>query len=479
MSGQASGRDCPSDEMLAGWIEQRLSERVRQEVERHVAGCAVCADVAAALLPPGEATLARRIATAPTARQAPVVRVSARRESARALRWAVAAALVIATAALAYTAVDAALGRMRTELARRASLALGEPVVIGRLGLGLTPDLRGLVLRVRDVRIGGEDGLSADGLELSLSLAALAARSIDVRHIRLLGPLINVSATPPGGAPLKVGHVGGANAVAAALGIAPVEIVDGTLIAGGAGGTLRIEHLEGTATPDGPRLVLAFAGTSAGGNLHLDGEIPAATTSGQLAVSLGGRALDVAQLPFTRDHLTGHADLTATLSGTTEAPMIQGRAVVHDGRARGWNPLPQALAALGGGAVPADMAGATGPDLAFDELRLVVVHTARGWRIPRLYASAPGFVVDATTIRLHEDQAIDGSGSVRLAAPLAALVIAAEPSLATRREDDGGLTVPITLAGSLAAPRLTPVVTAPPGGNPPADRGEERPSVAP
>jgi hypothetical protein len=475
MNGHASDRECPSDELLAGWIERRVSDTERDANEQHVASCATCADVAAASLPATEDTLARRVAEpAPVAAVQPSTRRSAPiRGRPPRTRWAVAAGLVLATAALAYAALDAGLGRVRDEISRRASAALGEQVTIGRLGLGLSSDLRGLVIRVRDVRVG--DDLSAEGIDLRLSLAALASRTLDVQRLRLLGPVIHVGG-PPKNAAAKPGRVGGANAVAAAVGTAPLEIVDGTVVAAAADGTLQVDHVNGTASPNGPRIDLALNGTSAGGTVTVDGSIPAGP-SGDVSVDLAGQGVDVGQLPFVRDRVSGRADLSIALAGTMDAPVIQGRAVVRGGRARGWNPLPQTLAALGA-EVPPDISGATGPDLAFDELRVVVLRNAQGWKLPRLYASAPNFSVDASAITLHPDQSLEGTGNVQLAATLAAVAIAAVPSLDGHRDEGGVLTLPITIGGTLAAPELTPVVAAPPPAEEPAD-GASPPNAAP
>jgi hypothetical protein len=466
MNGHAPERECPSDELLASWIERRVSGVERDAIEQHVASCATCADVASASLPASEDTLARRVAEpVPVAAVHPSMRRSAPvRGRPPRTRWAVAAGLVLATAALAYAALDAGLGRVRDELSRRASAALGEPVTIGRLGLGLSSDLRGLVIRVRDVRVG--DDLSAEGIDLRLSLAALASRTLDVQRLRLLRAVIRVGG-PPKNAAAKPGHVGGANAVAAAVGTAPLEIVDGTLVAAAADGTLQVDHVNGTALPNGPRIDLALSGTSAGGAVTVGGSIPAGP-SGDVAANLVGQGVDVGQLPFVRDRVSGRADLSIALTGTTDAPVIQGRAVVRSGRARGWNPLPQTLAALGA-EVPPGIGGATGPDLAFDELRVVVLRNSQSWKLPRLYASAPGFSVDASAITLHPDQSLEGTGNVQLAAALAAVAIAAVPSLDGHRDESGALTLPITIGGTLAAPELTPVVTAPPPAEAPAD----------
>ena len=454
MNGYASDQACPSDELLASWMERRVSADERDAIERHIAGCATCADVTGAALAPAEEPLARRVAEAPPARRSLISRSSAVPRRSPATRWAVAAGLVLATAALAYAALDAGLARVRDDLARRASVALGEPVVIGRLGVGLTPDLRGLVLRARDVRVGGDDGLAAEGIEVRLSLAALAARTVEIERIRLLGPVIHVGGAASAGSGVRAGHIGGKNAVAAALGTAPLEIIEGTLVADLPGAALRVEHVGGTATLDNSRVQISLAGSTAGGSVTVTGDIPA-DTSGELSLAFSGNGLDVAALPFTRDRLTGNADLLLWMGGTTDEPTVRGRTLVRNGRAHGWSPIPQMLSAIdGGGAVQAAFPALLEPDLVFDELRVTFIKAVQGaWGIPRLYATGAGFTVDGTVL-IRRDQNVSGTGTVQLAAPLAAAVVAASPALAAASTDDRTLTLPIAVTGSLAAPRL-------------------------
>jgi len=70
------------------------------------------------------------------------------------------------------------------------------------------------------VRVGGDDGLAADGIEVRLSLTALAARTCR-SSASGSSPVITSAAPRPQAASAHAGHIGGANAVAAALGTAP------------------------------------------------------------------------------------------------------------------------------------------------------------------------------------------------------------------------------------------------------------------
>src|SRR5207247_9769024 len=100
---------------------------------------------------------------------------------------------------------------------------------------------------------------------------------------------------------------------------------------------------------------------------------------------------------------------------------VRGRALVRQGRAQGWNPLPQALPAIdGSAAVQAAFPGLAEPDLVFDELRVTFIKAVLGaWAMPRLYATGAGFTVDGS-VQINRDQNVSGTGTVQLAAALPA-----------------------------------------------------------
>ncbi len=441
MNGPATA--CPHDELLARWMENRVSDEERGALEDHVAGCAACADVTAAVLAPANQTLARRVADAPAtmgARPSPG-------------RWAIAAGLVLAAAALGYGALDVGVARMRDGIAHRASVTLGQPVVIGRLAFGVSPTT--LTVRVREVRVGGDDGPSADAIDARLSLAALAGRSLEVESLRVFGPVIHLGGTADGGA--HVGRAGGTNVVAALLntkrvGPAPVEIVEGVLLVDVGDTQLRIDHVGGTVKRGDSGVQIALSGSTAGGTVSVNGALTAAP--GGLSLSFTGHGLDVGALPLAHDRVSGTADLLARLSGTTDAPQIAGRALIRHGRVRRWNPVREALSQLdGSGAIQAAFPALRETDLVFDELRLVVAKTPGGWWAPRIYATSAAATVGAL-VRTDAEQRLEGTGTIRMVAPLAAVVASTVPSLATARADDLTLTLPIAVSGSLLAPRV-------------------------
>jgi hypothetical protein len=428
MIGQLTPGTCPIADALGAWIEGRGDAAERAAIEHHIASCNRCADVVAAALPLDDGTVVTAAAT-------PVA--TARPQRRRAARWAIAASLLVATAALAYGAIGMLAGRARTELARRAGIALGQPIVIGGIHLALARDLTSLELRLRDVRIGDTDLTTVDGLELTVPLASLAARAPAVSLLRVIGLVIHLGADNPGarGGIRAGGHH---NAVAAAIGTTPLEIVESTLIVDTAGGpSLRFEHLAGTTAPTDGRLQVALDATIAGGTVHAQGEL-ALADAGPISLTIAGRQLTVATLPYLQGRLSGTADLELTATGTLGAPMFGARALVRGGRAVGWNPLPQLA----------------GNDLVFDELRIAADSGPHGWRVPQLYVTSAGLVAGAS-LEIGAARDLHGTGTVRLPATLAAALIDTAPTLAARRDDDQTLTLPLAIAGTLDAPRIT------------------------
>lgn len=441
MIGPLEERDCPSADALAAWIEGRGDADARTAVEEHVAACDTCSDVVAAALPADadstEASASPRTPF-PAGRRWPG-------------RWAIAATLAVTTAALGYGAVSAVVDRARVELARRATEALGQPVAIGRLRVTLTRGLDALEIRLGDVRIGDAAATTAEDIVARVPLASLAAGAPVVSALRLVGPVMHFGAASPVTRP---GHAGGRhNAVAAAIGTAPLEIVEGTLLIDAPGAPpLAIEHLSGTTTPSDGVLQIDLRASSAGAPMRAEGTLSLAD-DGPLSITIVAQRLPVSALPYADGHLSGSGEFSVRVSGTVHDPVFAGRALVRDGRAVGWNPLPGALAGIAPeGAAVAPPSG--GGDLVFDELRVIVEPSPGGWRVPRLYGTGAGLVVGAS-FEIGAEHTVHGEGSVRIPAAAVNALVAAHPSLASLRDADGALTLPIVIAGSLDAPRLT------------------------
>src|SRR5207253_2014938 len=81
-------------------------------------------------------------------------------------RWAVAASVLLVTAAAAYGAMGLLAERARIALERRAGAALGEPVAIERLHLAFARDLRGVEVGLDGICIGEKEPITADAIRL-------------------------------------------------------------------------------------------------------------------------------------------------------------------------------------------------------------------------------------------------------------------------------------------------------------------------
>lgn len=460
MIGPHSERDCPDVEALAAWSEGRGRAIERAAIERHVAECGTCADVVAAALPPDERALAARVTTSGD-------RVIARTRAAVA-RWAVAATLIVATAALAYTAVGVVVDRARVEIARRATRAIGEPVTIARMRVGVAHDLGSLELRLGGVRIGDTDATTAETVALSVPFASLVAREPAISRLRLVGAVIHLgpeSARAQGGL-----RIGGANTVAVALAAAPVEIDEGTLIIGApATPPLRLDHVSGTTTPVDGRVQASLSASLAGATVSVEGTLPLDDTT-PISITIAGHQVAMASVPYTPGHLTGTADLSIRVTGTARAPIIAGRVFVQGGRIVGWNPLPDLLhGSAAAGALAAVSPQLAGADLGFDELRAVFLSEPHGWRIPRIYVTSAGLTAGAI-LGVDVDRRIDGNGTLRMPPEITTALVATMPALAAIRAEDRTVTVPITIGGSADAPRISVAFdrAAPPPTPPPA-----------
>ncbi len=444
MTGTSADRECPDEETLAAWIEGRDSSATRAAVERHVASCRACLDTVAAVLPPADEAAERR---------ATIAAAAAERARPGGARWAIAASVLLATAALAYGAVGFVAERARVELERRAATALGEPVAIERLHFALTRDLRGIELGLDGICIGDKDPITADALQLTVPLASLAAGTPTVSRLRVAGLVIRIATAPaaPGG-----GRLGGRpDPVVAAVGTTPLEIVEGTLVLDVPGAALHFDHLAGTTTPADGRVQVALDGVIAGGTVHAEGEF-ATDAAGPLSLTIGGRGLTTGALPFVQGRISGTADLLVRITGTVGAPAIAGRALVRGGRAAGWNPL-QLLLARGetAGAIAAHVPQLTGADLVFDELRVAASSTPDGWRVSRVYVTSGGVVAGAS-VDISGARELHGDGSVHLPAALTTALLDVAPGLAALRDQDQTLTVPIVIGGTVDAPQIAP-----------------------
>ncbi len=440
-------RECPSDEQLAAWIEGRGPETARDALAAHVAACHACADVVATAMPLDERPVAERVADVSTASAASTA--PARR---RTLRWAVAASVLLATTAAAYAALDIARTRARDTLAARASAALGQPVTIGDVGLALRDRGRTIELRLREPRVAGGDAFAATDVAVQVPLASLVARAPEVSRVVMAGATIVLRATGDEG---RFGlRVGGANAVAAVLAGAPFELIDSTVRIESTTATVQLQDVGGTTTPGAEGIAITLAATLGDAHVTIDGNL-AIDDTGPLALTIAARDTPSGTLPWITGRVAGTADVFLRISGTPREPVFAGRLLVREGRAHGWNPVARVLGPEGTTAIRVAAPDLAGDDLRFDELRVVFASSPDGWRIPRVFVTNAAFVAGAS-LQIGTGATLTGEGTVQLSPPVAAAVVNAVPALADARDAGDTLTVPFTVSGSLAAPRIVP-----------------------
>jgi hypothetical protein len=457
------GLQCPSDGELVAFVEHRADPEARDALEQHVAGCASCADLVAAVMPPDEEPVAARVGLPDRESEPSTGRASLR-------RTALAAGLVLATAAVAYGAIEMVLRRAGEEVARRATEALGQPVTVGRIGLGLGDGLRALRIHAHDVRTAAPGDLAAVDVQVTVPLASLVDREPVVTSIRLVGATLRLAsgAADTGGS----GRGGGANAVAALAAAAPLEIVEGALTIAMPETSLEVQHLNGMISPSDGRLAVVLSGVIAGGTVTAEGEL-ASDANGTMSLTIGGRDLALAALPGTQGRITGSAELQLRVTGSLDAPTIAGRTLVRNGRFLHWNPLATLLMQPeSSGALAALSPNLGGADLGFDDLRAAFTSAAQGgWQFSRLHVATAGIIAGAT-VRVAPDRTLTGSGTIRVPPPVANALVAGTPA-APVRDADSSLTFPFRVAGTTDRPAAVPTLerAAPPVETPLAPAG--------
>jgi hypothetical protein len=429
---------CPDDEILAGFLEDRLDPAAREAVEEHVAACATCLDVVAAALPSSEAAVPAAdlpSSAAPTPR---VHEMRPRRARALGRGFAIAAMLTLVVGGSAgYFGGRLAIDAAREALARRVTEQLGVPIAIGGIGASVDADLRTIAIRLVDLRLGALDTIGA--IEARVPLASLTSATPPIERIRLERPFFHIRTDE------TLADAGTPLAIAAA---APaIELIDGTFLLELPGeAPLRIEGLSGTTTPRGERTDITLAGRSAGGRVSLRGTV-AGDPRPSVHLRIGGTGLAADAIPQLR--ASGRVDLTLDVDGTPAAPRVAGRALLTDGRFVDWNPLA-AVAARAAALAPAASLPVGGA-LDVDSLRLVFAVRDGRWRAPRVRLERAGLVVSAA---LRGDTAghVSGHGVGQL--PPASPAGVTPPEGAAPTAD--ALAVPFTVGGTLAAPVVTP-----------------------
>jgi uncharacterized protein involved in outer membrane biogenesis len=155
-----------------------------------------------------------------------------------AIGLGVALVLLAVALGLAAANLETWINRNRDALADRAQARLGRELSFGEVGIGLAA---GLVVRVADLRIGGdpafskEDLLRAEAVEVRVKLLPALFGKLEVGRVVLRKPSIHVIRTERGLSTDSLGAAGGAPGRAASGGGAPalwvslVDVRDGTI----------------------------------------------------------------------------------------------------------------------------------------------------------------------------------------------------------------------------------------------------------
>ena len=310
---------CPDAEALAAYVESRLDDPTGAAVERHVASCGHCLDVVAAVLE----TTAAAEQTAPRVSAPP--RAAADRPRRRGiLRGAIAAGLAfVVTAAVAYGAVQAALHALAAAIAGRATVAIGEAVNLGGVRITLDRDVLHVALDHLTIGDAGRGRSSADSVELSLALAALARGRVDVARVRIVGATMRFDLSARSAAPRRR-SAHDLERLAVAATIAPVELVDATIVLDVAGAApVRVERVGGTITPEGANVRIALTGTFRGGELSARGTI-GTTPAAAVDLELRSRGVDARTLPLATlgAPTDGGGDVALRVAGPLAAPRV-------------------------------------------------------------------------------------------------------------------------------------------------------------
>jgi hypothetical protein len=219
---------------------------------------------------------------------------------------------------------------------------------------------------------------------------------------------------------------------------------DGTpfVVEGVAGGIAR--------TTGGARL--AFRGRAANGDLDLVGTMTG--DDRDVALTIGGRGLEAAELPLLRAGLRGTVDLSLEVRTVGGDVRVDGRISVRDGALLGRGPaaLPQ-VSAESRAALLARDAAFGGADLPFADARAMFAWRSRAWRLQRLYLTTHGAIAGGRA-HVAADGTLRGHGTLRIPADVVADLAPHEPALAEFRDAGGTATLPLSLGGSIGEPTV-------------------------
>ncbi len=438
---------CPSDVLLAAFVEHGLTGARLAAVESHVAACATCLDVVSACL-----TASPEPVTAVRADVAPV-RPALAPVSRDWRRWAVAASVMLTLAASLFTMRERFTGdRMAPTIARLGARLLGLPLQARTVQLRLGTEPGTFVIALQDVVIGRVGRrYRADEVGMTLALAAPLSGDSSVQYVRVTRPTVDLVGRDPKDIIVSRGERDKAIDL---LGQAKrVDVEDARVRLAGPDGTpFTVEGIAGGIERTDQGAKLAFHGRIANGDIDLVG-----TLSGDerdVRLTIGGRGLAASELPILRAGLRGIVDVRLDVQTTSGDMRADGRISVRDGALLGRGPSTLLhLSTESQAALTARDASLGGSDLPFEDARAMFAWRNGWWRLQRLYLATHGAIAGGRA-RISGKGELRGHGTLRLPAEIVADLEPNEPMLGRFRDAGGTATVPFLVTGSMSSPEV-------------------------
>ncbi len=441
---------CPTDEELGAFVELRLASEERTGVEEHLAGCASCLDVVAAMLPESlKAPDVAPVTSQPSPRRVPA------RDRNRWRRWAIAAGIVLAgSAALLALLQRPLVDRLGPGLTRLATRWLGTDMHADAFTVRLGSSPGTFVVTLRDVKIGGDLGMfvRADEIGLTVALAAPMFGAPPISQLRVVGPIVEILG--PESMALAWPARDRERVLALLSQSDRLDVLEGRFVVRGAtGAALVIDHVAGGLERTADGVKIALQGRVASGSVDVVGTLGA--DDHRLTLTVAGRDLDTVAVPLLAQRMTGVADLRLDLTSRGDDLRADGRIAVRKGRLVGRG-TSRVLALDGPTAARlAEVAPSlVGDDLAFDEARAIFAWRGGTWRLPRIFLTTGPTIVGGRA-RVDADGDVTGQGTLHLPADLVASLGAQAPALESFLDPTGAAILPFGVGGTVATPQFS------------------------
>lgn len=439
---------CPSDELLAAFVEHGLTGVRLAAVESHVAACATCLDVVSACLAASPETEATVIEDVPPPRRSPA-------PSPRVWqRWAIAASVMLTFAASLFTMRERFTGdRIAPAMARLGARLLGLPLQARTVQLRRGTEAGTFVVALQDVVIGRVGRrYRADEVGMTLALAAPLTGDSSVQYVRISRPTVDLVGRDPKDI---IASRGERDKAIDLLGQAKrVDVEDARVRLAGPDGTpFTVEGITGGIERTDQGAKLAFRGRVANGDVDLVGTLHGDERDVQLTI--GGRGLDASGLPILRAGLRGTVDVRLDVQTNHGDMRADGRISVREGALLDRGPATlMHLSAAGRAALVARDASLGGSDLPFEDARAIFAWRNGWWRLQRLYLATHGAIAGGRA-RVSGKGELRGHGTLRLPAEIVADLEPHEPMLGEFRDAGGTATVPLVVTGQIRTPEVT------------------------